>query len=430
MSDDRTALLYRMVLPDHTCPFGVRAKELLAQAGYEIDDRLLTSRAQVDAFQQEHGGRDHAPGVHRWRAYWRQRRVGALPCTGIVMSAGTRATHAPATTPGAWLAIAKRAWARSSHDNIGLIAAGVGFYGFLALVPLLGATVLTYGLFASAAVVARHVGALFTVLPQNAASLIAGLLDTVVKTSADKKGLGLVVALALALFGARNAAGAVITALNVAYEQDETRGFVRVNLLALAITAAAVATFVIGAAAVGAVGYLHIAFPSAAPATAALSKIASSLVLVVLAATVAAGLYRFGPSGEGRHWRWLSPGAIVFALTCVVLTAGFGFYAANFGHYGATYGSLGAGVVLLTWLYLSAYALLFGAELNRAIELPATAPGARTAPAHPAGGSPKTPAARADAKGTEGDGATARTALGARVAQGQAHLRARLAPVS
>lgn len=55
MPDARTAVLYRMVLPDHTCPFGVHAKELLAQAGYEIDDRLLTSRAEVDSFQQKHG---------------------------------------------------------------------------------------------------------------------------------------------------------------------------------------------------------------------------------------------------------------------------------------------------------------------------------------------------------------------------------------
>jgi len=267
-----------------------------------------------------------------------------------------------------WIRLATRAWAESSRDNIGLIAAGVAFYGFLAMVPLLGASVLTYGLFADAADVANDVGKLFSVLPGDAAQLIGDVLDTVVKSSSGKKGLGLLVALALALFGARNAAGAIITALNVAYEQEETRGFLRVNLLALAITAAGVATFVVGLLAVAAAGYLHLALPSAGPGTMIVSKVGSYLVLGLLAGTGAAALYWFGPAGDDRPWRWLTPGSILFAVTWVVLTAGFGFYVANFGHYGATYGSLGAVVVLLTWMYLSAYALLFGGELNSELE--------------------------------------------------------------
>lgn len=333
-------------------------------------------------------------------------------------SAGSQA----AKSPRAVLLLAKRAWAESSHDNIGLIAAGVGFYGFLALVPLLGAIVLTYGLFAEAATVARHVRALFSVLPQDAAKLIGGMLDTVIKTSSNKKGLGLVVALALALFGARSAAGAVITALNVAYEQQETRGFLRLNLLALAITGAAVGMFAMGAAAMAALGYLHLAFPTAGAVAGAVSKIVSSLVLAVLAAAVAAGLYRFGPAGEDRQWRWLTPGSIVFAVTWVLLTAGFGFYVANFGHYGATYGSLGAVVVLLTWLYLSAYALLYGAELNCAIEQQSGPQRERTpgAPADASGGRPEANEEPADASDL------ARTTLRARLAQGQSHLRRRL----
>jgi len=55
MSSDRTAILYRMILPDHTCPYGVRAKELLEQAGFEVDDRILRSREETEAFKAEQG---------------------------------------------------------------------------------------------------------------------------------------------------------------------------------------------------------------------------------------------------------------------------------------------------------------------------------------------------------------------------------------
>jgi membrane protein len=259
-------------------------------------------------------------------------------------------------------------WRESAHDNIGLIAAGVAFYGFLALVPLLGATVLTYGLFAETSMATRHVTALMSVLPQEAGRLIGDLLVNVVESSVGKKGLGLLIALALALFGARNAAGAIIRALNIAYEEDETRGFLRVNLVALAITAAAVVTFVIALLAVASFGYLHLALPNAGGAALALSKLGSYLLLAAFAAAAAATLYRFGPSRTSPRWRWLTPGSALFALSWVLLTVGFGFYVAHFSNYGAAYGSLGAVVVLLTWMYLSAYALLFGAELNAELE--------------------------------------------------------------
>ncbi|MDP9412562.1 MAG: YihY/virulence factor BrkB family protein, partial [Pseudomonadota bacterium] len=112
----------------------------------------------------------------------------------------------------AWKQVAIRTWRESSNDNVGLIAAGVAFYGFLALVPLLGAIVLTYGLVAEPETVIRNMQALAAVMPGEAAGLIGEQLMNVVQTSGGKKGFGLLLALALALFGARNGAGAIITA--------------------------------------------------------------------------------------------------------------------------------------------------------------------------------------------------------------------------
>ena len=131
-----------------------------------------------------------------------------------------RDADTPAQIPAkGWKQVALRTWKQSNEDNIGLVAAGVAFYAFLALVPLLGATVLTYGLVAAPETVLSNVQSLAGVMPADAAKLVGEQLMSMVETSGGKKGFGLILALAIALFGARNAAGSVITALNIAYEE-------------------------------------------------------------------------------------------------------------------------------------------------------------------------------------------------------------------
>jgi membrane protein len=176
------------------------------------------------------------------------------------------------------------------------------------------------------------------------------------------------VALALAIFGARSAVGGIITSLNIAYEEQEKRGFLFVNLLAIGMTAAMVVLIVLALGAATGMALLDEALPHLPGVVTALLKLLSYAILAIIAAATAATLYRYGPSRDEAKWRWITPGTLLFALAWVVLTAGFGFYAANLGHYGATYGSLAGVVVLLTWTYLSAYALLFGAELNSELE--------------------------------------------------------------
>ncbi len=267
-----------------------------------------------------------------------------------------------------WIAIAKRTWAETSTDNIGLIAAGVAFYGFLALVPLLGAIVLVYGLAANPATVMRNMTQLTSVMPSDVAKLVGEQLMNVVKTSDGKKGLGLLLALGLAVFGARNGAGAVITALNVAYEEEEKRGFLKVNLLAIGMTAVAVIVAMIALVAIAALGHFQSLIPNAPDFVIVAGKVLAYLVLTLAGAGAAATLYRYGPSREQACWVWLTPGSLFAALMWLVLTIGFGIYVAQFGNYNATYGSLGTVVVTLTWLYLSSYILLFGAELNSELE--------------------------------------------------------------
>ena len=267
-----------------------------------------------------------------------------------------------------WIATVKRTWAETGNDNIGLIAAGVAFYGFLALVPLLGAIVLVYGIAASPQTVMRNMSQLASVMPSDVAKLIGEQLLNVVKTSDGKKGFGLVLALGLALFGARNGAGAIVTALNVVYEEQEKRSFVVVNLLALGMTVVAVLVAMLAMVAITALGHLESLLPGAPAVVVAAGKVVAYLVLTLAGAAAAAALYRYGPSRARARWVWLTPGSLFAALMWLALTIGFGIYVANFGNYNATYGSLGAVVVTLTWLYLSSYILLFGAELNSELE--------------------------------------------------------------
>ncbi len=270
--------------------------------------------------------------------------------------------------PAGWWDVLKRSWAEAGDDNVGLLAAGVAFYGFTAMVPMLGAIVLSYGLIASPETVMAHVRSLTTMMPASAASLIGEQLLNIVTTSGGKKGLGLLVALGVALYGAMKGAGAIITALNIAYDEKETRGFLRLNLTTLAITVGAVALAIAAMIAIAALGTLDRLIPGAPAFIIWLLKLGFYVLLGAVAAGAAATLFRYAPDRDEARWVWLTPGSVAVTVLWLVLTVGFGVYVANFGSYDATYGSLGAVIVLLTWLYLSAYLIIMAAELNAELE--------------------------------------------------------------
>lgn len=275
-----------------------------------------------------------------------------------------------------WKAVTLETWRKAGDDHIGLIAAGVAFYGFLAFVPLLAAIVLIYGLLADPVTVVHDMVRMTSIMPPAAAHLIGDQLMELVQTSAGKKGLGVVSALAIALFGTGNCAGSLVTALNVACEVKETRGFIALYALAMAIATTAVVTAIGALILIAALVQLEHLLPGAPPVLLTVSKLVSYVVLGLAGAAVATTLYRYGPSRDRKshddpqnfpetsRWVWFTPGSVFTAVSWLLLTLGFGTYASGIGHYNATYGSLSAVIMMLTWLYLSSYVLLFGAELN------------------------------------------------------------------
>ena len=280
---------------------------------------------------------------------------------------GHRATSPWQMPPAAWKDILARTYTRTWDDNIGIVAAGVAFYGFFALLSLLGLIVLSYGVFADPLTVIQHMRVLTDVLPSDIAMIIGDQLMTAVRASEGTKGLGIAVAVLVATYGGTNGAAAVLTALNIAYEEKEKRSLVRFYVIAIGMTLIAL-VFALGAlAATATVALLQNLLPQASDAAVIVGKVAGYILLMLVAAAIAATLYRFGPAREDARWRWITPGSMFAALTWLLLTSLFGSFVAQ-ANYDKSYGSLGAVVALLTWLYLSAYAFLFGAELNSEIE--------------------------------------------------------------
>jgi len=275
----------------------------------------------------------------------------------------------PAEMPArAWKDILKRTYKRTWDDNVALVSAGVAFYGFFALLSMLGLIVLVYGFVADPKTVVEHFRALTAVLPEDVALLIGDQLMTAVKSSEGTKGFGILLAFVVAVYGGTNGAASLITALNIAYEEKEKRSLFRFYLLAVGVTLGALVVALVAIAATAVVSYLQHLLPDAASAVVIVGKIVGYMLLAFLAALIASVLYRYGPSREDAKWKWITPGSLVAAMALVILTTAFGFYVGHFTNYRASYGSLGAVVALLTWMYLSAYAFVFGAELNSEIE--------------------------------------------------------------
>lgn len=268
----------------------------------------------------------------------------------------------------AWKDIASRTWQRVWDDNVGLVAAGVAFYGFFALLSLLAMIVLVYGFVADVQTLVDTMQTLTRILPNDVAALIGDQLIQAMKSSQGQKGAGLLIAFLVALYGGTNGAGAIITALNIAYEEKEKRSLVKFYLVALAMTLVAVVLAVLTLAGVTLATQLDSVVPSASAPVVVGGKAVAYAVLVLVTAGVAATLYRFGPSREKARWEWITPGSLFASVSWLLLTVLFGVWVTTVSDYSRTYGSLGATVGLLTWMYLSAYVFVVGAEINGEIE--------------------------------------------------------------
>ena len=266
-----------------------------------------------------------------------------------------------------WKDILLRTYQQINEDRLLATAAGVVFYGLLAIFPAITALVSSYGLFADPSTITSNLQSLALMLPEGSFSIVQDQIARVLSRGTSTLGLTFILGLLVAIWSANAGMKAIIDALNVVYEEEEKRGFFKLNLVSLCFTVAALAGILVMAGAVVVVPLLLQRMGLGTRGELIIS-LGRWPVLAVLLLTALAVLYRYGPSRATPRWQWLSVGAVIAAVLWLAGSSVLSWYLSNFGDYNATYGSLGAVIGLMTWMWMSAIIVLCGAELNSEIE--------------------------------------------------------------
>jgi membrane protein len=299
--------------------------------------------------------------------------AGAALIGAFVLSRALEGRERPAVAPAVprrgwpfWKYVLYRTYREINDDRLLALAAGVVFYGLLALFPAVTALVSSYALFADPAAIGMHLAAIASVMPASAFGIVQEQVGRLVAHGSGGLSAAFIFSLALAVWSANAGLKAIIDALNIVYGIKERRGFFHLNLVSLAFTVGAIAAMLLAIAAVVALPIVMSALNIAATnALLPWLRWPALLAVVLLALAV---LYRFGPDLEHPRWHWISPGA---ALAAVALLAGSSLLSWNLSllaDSNASYGSLGAGFGLMMWLWLGAIVVLVGAEFNSEID--------------------------------------------------------------
>jgi membrane protein len=262
---------------------------------------------------------------------------------------------------------AMRLLARINEHRVMLIAAGVTYYLLLSLVPTLTLFVTLYGLFNDPTTVARQVDLLAGVVPAGGLDIVRDQLTRLTDAPRGALSLALVGSLAVALWSASAGIKSLFDAMNIAYEEEETRNFFVLSGLALLFTLGGIVAALVVVAAVVVIPVVVRLFYIGSGAEWLVTGLGYLVMLAVLFFGIGA-LYRWGPAVRHTRWSWLSPGTLLGLIATAIVSVLFSWYAANFGNYNATYGSLGALVGLMTWLWLTVTGLIIGGELNAEAE--------------------------------------------------------------
>lgn len=261
-----------------------------------------------------------------------------------------------------WIVVFRRVRREAKEDNLGLVAAGVAFWAILSIVPLLVGVMALSAAVIGPAQVRGQLGPLAQILPRPVARSMTGqLTDAATAMSGQGRTLGLVIGLLGVLWTCARGFGALISGLHVVLDETETRGVVRRRATALVLAAGALAAAWGALALVSAVP--HVALRDADRALAFGVRCALLAVLAVIGLIL---LYRFGPDRK-TDWHTVRWGAGI-AMTCwLLMSAVLAVYVADTGGRSSTYGTLAGAAAIATWLYLSSYIVLLGAEINTEI---------------------------------------------------------------
>ncbi len=274
----------------------------------------------------------------------------------------------------AWHGLIGRTLRASTTDRVSLAAAGCAFYATLALFPAISMLISIGGIILDPATTQQQLILLSDLLPPPAFGLIEDRVHQLVGQSSGDLSFRLLVSFLLTFWSSATGSKSVLSAVNVAYDVTEQRPFLRFQAIGLAMTLVAVLCAIL------AIGVLLLLPPAIdffglSRHGGGVIHAASLAMLIGFFFVAIALLYRFGPSRpKPRHPR-IIPGAVLATVLWLIASELLSFYVSRIGTFGATYGSLGAAVGVMLWFYVSAYAVLLGAELNARLEEGAIEPG-------------------------------------------------------
>ncbi|MFA5592537.1 MAG: YihY/virulence factor BrkB family protein [Micavibrio sp.] len=256
-----------------------------------------------------------------------------------------------------------RLYQNIEDDYIGLLAAGVAFYCFMAAFPALAAMISLYGLFSDPNFITQQLSNLENFLPPESLKILSDQARSIAATSQTALGLGFIVGILLALYTTTKGIHALIKGLNIAYNVRETRNIVVLNSTAFLLTFGMMLYLLFSLSLIAFLpaffNIIHLPDYITAP------LLTLRWPLLMLSAMLGIQIvYYIAPAHKQPQWRWMSWGAVIATLFWLGGSSLFSLFVSNFGRYNETYGSLGAVAVLLLWFWLNALTILFGAEVN------------------------------------------------------------------
>jgi len=253
------------------------------------------------------------------------------------------------------------------NDNLTNGAAALGYYLLLAIFPAMIFLLTVIPYLPIPNLQGEIMGLLQQAMPQEAASLLSGIVDEVMST---RRGGLLSFGAIATLWAASNGLYAIMQQLNITYDIKETRSFMRVRGIAILLTVL-VGVLMISSFALIVLGQLIQSLIANVIGTGIITQIAYNVIRWGIAASAILGafalIYYLGPNVK-QKFRFLTPGSIAGAVVLMMTSICFRFYVSNFGNYTATYGSIGAVIILMLWLYVTGLSILLGSEINSMIE--------------------------------------------------------------
>jgi membrane protein len=255
----------------------------------------------------------------------------------------------------------------SVADRVMSVAAGVTYYALLAIFPAIAALVSLYGLFADPVSLQDQLNTLSGVLPSGALDIIREQVTRIASKGGGTLGLSFVIGLVISLWSANAGMKAVFDALNIVYDEEEKRSFVKLNVMSLSFTLGAIVFIILAITGIIVLPIL-LDFVGLGKSLEWLLSLARWPVLLLVVVLGLSLVYRYGPSRDKAEWKWVTPGGVIAAVLWLAVSMLFSWYVANFGSYNETYGSLGAVIGFMTWIWISSVVVLLGAEINAEME--------------------------------------------------------------